>query len=162
RSGGSTLTLTDNSGYTGSTELLGGVTTLVDQGRLSGGGAITLTGAVLRWDDSGIQAMNNRLSSSSSPTNANSSDITLNGGGLYFVSRTGTNGVATFGDLTIGRGASIVSANVGNSGVGTATLSFGSLTRTSPDATITFHGSTGIIGQNPFIKFSSVPTLTNG
>ena len=161
RSGGSTLTLTDNSNYSGTTLLMGGLTTLQDQGRISGGGTITINRSVLRWDDSGIQALSDRLSTSTSVSNASSSSVILNGGALYYISRAGTNGVATFGDLTLASNASFVQAGIGNGNVGTAAMSFGSLIRQGT-ASVTFSTANGGLGDNPFITFSTAPTLTNG
>jgi autotransporter-associated beta strand protein len=161
RSGGSTLTLASNNDYVGTTLLMGGVTALQDQGRLSGGGTITINRSVLRWDDSASQALSDRLSTSTSATNANSSNIILNGGALYYISRGGTNGVATFSNLTLASNASFVQVNIGNGNVGTATMSFGSLIRQGT-ASVTFATTSGGLGDNPFITFATAPALTNG
>ncbi len=167
KSGGNTTTLTDNHSHTGTTTILGGLTILQDQARFSGGSAVTVNRSVLRWDDTGLQALNNRLTNGAlAVTNANSSNIVLNGGALQFNSRSGFQGVATFGDLTLESGASLVAASIGltgtTQGIGSATMSFGSLSRSTTNATISFHGLSGIVGQNPYVKFATAPTLNNG
>src|SRR5207247_7324804 len=68
--------LNDNNSYTGSTTLMGGITQLIDQGRMSGTSGISINNAILQWNDSGIQAMNNRLTTGAlAVTNANSANI---------------------------------------------------------------------------------------
>ncbi|MBL9133345.1 MAG: autotransporter-associated beta strand repeat-containing protein, partial [Verrucomicrobiaceae bacterium] len=155
RSGGFIQTFTNDNTFTGSTSLYGGVTSLIDQGRFSGTSDLTINRSSLRWDDSGIQGMSNRL--------ASTIDITFNGGGFEYRSRSGTDGSITLDQLTFQSGASYLVANVGNGGVGSATINYGGLIRAAgTGATATLAASNGAAGDNPFFKAASAPTLTAG
>ncbi|MEZ0275894.1 MAG: beta strand repeat-containing protein, partial [Roseimicrobium sp.] len=150
KSGGSTTIFYDNNAYSGTTLIQGGVFSLQDQGRLSGTSGITVSRAVLRWDDTGMQQMTNRLGATT--------PITLNGAALNYLSRGGTDGVMDIGSIHLAGGASYISATPN---AGTATVKMGALTRTV-NSTITFAAGTGTPGANPFFYFDSAPTLTNG
>ncbi|MEI9897826.1 MAG: hypothetical protein WDN28_29210 [Chthoniobacter sp.] len=89
--------------------------------------------------------------------------LTLDGGAFSYVSRSGTNGFVSLGNLNLAAGASDVLVNVGGtSGLGTASVNFNSLATRSPGATLNFAASGGAIGDNPFVTFSTAPTLVNG
>lgn len=159
KTGATTLTMHDNNSYAGTTTVQGNVLSLVDQGRLSGTSAITVRNAVLQWNDTGIQAMSNRLSGSV--------PLTLDGGGFQFISRSGTSGTASIGTLTLAGSSSEIRLDVGQAGgagagIGTATLNIASILSRSTGATLVFYAGTGTMGDNPSILFSSAPTLTNG
>jgi hypothetical protein len=102
---------------------------------------VDIRNSVLRWDDSGIQAMNNRVGSSV--------PIRLDGGAIDYISRSGTDGSITLGSLTLAGGASVLRVNVGNSGIGTATMNLSSMTR-STGSTVTFLSPAGSMGDNRF------------
>lgn len=150
KSGGSTTAFYDNNAYTGTTLIQGGVFTLIDQGRLSGTSGITVSRAVLRWDDTGMQQMTNRLGAAT--------PITLNGGALSYLSRGGTNGVMDVGNIHLASGANYINVTPNT---GTATIRMGGLTRAA-NATLTFAAGSGTPGANPFFYFDSAPTLSNG
>ena len=95
KTGTTTLTLHDNSTYAGTTTVQGNVLSLVDQGRLSGTTQINVNNAVLRWDDSGIQAISNRIGATATAN----VPLTLDGGAFQFISRSGTNDAITLGNL---------------------------------------------------------------
>ncbi len=159
KTGAFTLSLHDNNTYAGSTTIQGNVLSLIDQGRLSGTSGIFVRNAVLQWNDTGIQAMSNRL--------ATNVPITLDGGAFQFISRSGTSGSASIGNIILMGAANELRLDVGvaggaGAGIGTATLNLtGTLTR-STGATLNFYGGTGAIGDNPSILFTTAPTLKNG
>ncbi|WP_395730694.1 autotransporter-associated beta strand repeat-containing protein [Prosthecobacter sp.] len=159
KTGAFTLSMHDNNSYAGSTTVQGNVLSLIDQGRLSGTSGIFVRNAVLQWNDTGIQAMSNRL--------ASNVPLTLDGGAFQFISRSGTAGYASIGDLTLSGAANELRLDVGASagagtGIGTATLNItGTLSR-SLGATLNFYAGTGTMGDNPSILFTSAPTLSNG
>ena len=149
----------DNNSYAGSTTVQGNVLSLIDQGRLSGTSGIFVRNAVLQWNDTGIQAMSNRL--------ASNVPLTLDGGAFQFISRSGTAGYASIGNLTLSGAANELRLDVGASagagtGIGTATLNITGILSRSLGATLNFYAGTGTMGDNPSILFTSAPTLTNG
>lgn len=155
RSGGFTQAFTSDNSYTGATTLYGGVTTLVDQGTLSGTSGISINRSGLRWDDSGLQALSGRL--------ASTIDLSLTGGGFEFRSRSGLAGSISIDDVTLNSGASYLLINVGNAGVGSATMNIDTLIRTAgTGAAVTFAAANGAAGDNPFFKLGTAPTLVNG
>ncbi|MFM9167936.1 MAG: beta strand repeat-containing protein, partial [Verrucomicrobiota bacterium] len=118
KSGGTQLTVRDNNQFNGNATLMGSITALTDQGRFSGmasGDTISIRNSLLRWDDSGIQAMSNRFSSAVG--------IQLDGGAFEYVSRSGTVGSVSLGDLSLTGGTSILRANPGSGGLGQASVS---------------------------------------
>ncbi len=159
KTGAFTLSVHDNNTYTGSTTIQSNVLSLIDQGRLSGTSGIFIRNAVLQWNDTGIQAMSNRLD-----TNV---PITLDGGAFQFISRSGTAGSATIGNLILAGGANELRLDVGlaggaGAGIGSATLNIASILSRSVGATLNFYSGSGAMGDNPSVLFSTAPTLTNG
>ena len=159
KSGAVTLSLNSSNSYTGATLVLGNVLSLVDQGTLSNTSGVTIVDSALQWNDTGIEGLTNRL-----PSNV---PLTLDGGAFQLVSRSGLNESISLGTLTLNAGASVVREDVGQSagagaGIGSASINFTSLASRNIGATLNFYSGTGEIGDNPFITFTTAPTLTNG
>jgi hypothetical protein len=110
------------------------------------------------WDDTGSQAVANRLSATV--------PITLNGGALVIKTRAGVNANYTLGGgtFTLGQGNSniqVIPNATGGAGEVSLTITNGPSTWTRAlGATLTFSGGTP--GDNPFIRFGAAPTLSNG
>jgi hypothetical protein len=148
------LNLRYTNGYTGSTNIMGGVLSLVDQGTIAATSGITVRNSVLQWDDSGIQAMANRLGAA---------PISLDGGAFSYISRSATDAAISIGTVTLAAGANVIRENVGNAGFGSATLTIPSLNRTAGSgATVNFLASAGSPGDNPNFKLTTAPTLSGG
>ena len=148
------LNLRYTNGYTGSTNIMGGVLSLVDQGTIAATSGITVRNSVLQWDDSGIQAMANRLGAA---------PISLDGGAFSYISRSATDGAISIGTVTLLAGANVIRENVGNAGFGSATLTIPALNRTAGSgATVNFFASAGSPGDNPNFKLTTAPTLSGG
>ncbi|HEY5312936.1 MAG TPA: autotransporter-associated beta strand repeat-containing protein, partial [Pirellulales bacterium] len=145
------------SSYTGSTLVVGNVLSLVDQGQITST-SVTVVNSALQWNDTGIQALANRL-----PSNAN---LTLNGGGFQFISRSGTDDSISINNLSLTGGASVIREDVGVSaaatGVGTAAIEIGGTFTRATGSTLTFYAGTGGIGDNPSVTFNTAPTLSGG
>ncbi len=141
RTGGANVlvSLRDNNQFTGNATFMSGQTTLVDQGRLSGTSGISIRNAVLRWDDSGIQSMNNRI--------ANDVAITLDGGAFDYTSRGATTDAITLGNLSLTAGANTLRVNPGNGGFGVATLNLGGTFSRSIGATLNFTSTSTSVGM---------------
>jgi hypothetical protein len=163
KSGLSQLNLHDNNQFTGSTLVLGNVLSLVDQGRLSNTSGITVDDSVLQWNDTGIQALTNRL-----PSNV---PITRDGGAIQFISRSGLNETYSIGSLALNQGATVVRIDIGvnaggtyptATGIGSATLDIGGAFSRSTGSTLTFIAGSGDFGDNPNVFLSSALFLTNG
>ncbi|HEY5312820.1 MAG TPA: autotransporter-associated beta strand repeat-containing protein, partial [Pirellulales bacterium] len=159
KEGGSTLTLTNANKYYGTTAIMGGVTIVQDLGTLENTSAISITHGVLEVNDSGLEAVANRL-----PSDV---PITLAGGTLNLISASGTNASYSVGAVTLAYGENLINLNIGNSisgsGAGTSSLAIASLAApTNPGTSITFAATVGNIGSNPFITLGTAPTLTNG
>ena len=158
RDGNNTFTINSPQAYTGSTTLIGGVTVLNDFATLQTSG-IDILGAVLRWDNSGIQAMSNRLTSSGGLI-----PITFDGGDFQFNARGGTFDTASIGNINLNTGSSRIDVQNNN---GSATLNIGTISRQT-GASITFVAgegagpNSGSLGDNPYIYMSTPPALTNG
>ncbi|MCX6850548.1 MAG: autotransporter-associated beta strand repeat-containing protein [Verrucomicrobia bacterium] len=156
KTGGTQLNLRDNNQFTGNATFMGSITTLVDQGRLSGmaaGDTISIRNSLLRWDDSGIQAMSNRISSAVA--------VNLDGGAFEYISRSGTVGSVTLGNLSVTGGNAVIRANVGNSGLGQATLNLGGTFSRSTGSTLTFTSGGGVLGNNPFVTATAAGLTAN-
>ncbi len=158
RDGNNTFTINSPQSYTGSTTLIGGVTTLNDFATLQTSG-IDIVGAVLRWDNSGIQAMGNRLTNSGGPI-----PITFDGGEFGFNARSGMSDTAAIGNVNLNSGSSRIDVQNNN---GSATLNIGTISRQT-GATVTFVAglgastNNGSLGDNPYIYMPTAPNLTNG
>lgn len=160
RDNGSAYTINSPQTYTGTTTLQGGLTTLIDLGTLQGTSQIDVAHSSLQWNNTGSQAMSNRLSNGSSLI-----PIYLDGGAFDFLGRSGLNDVANIGALTLDSGANMIQVQSTN---GSAQLNVASLTR-NVGSTLTFTAgyagastNNGAFGQNPYVFFNTAPTLTNG
>lgn len=156
KTGTTQLTLTDNNQFTGNATIMGNIVALVDQGRFSGmsaGDTISIRNSVLRWDDSGIQAMGNRI--------ASTVGIQLDGGAFEFISRGLTTGNVTLGDLSLTGGSSIIRINPGNGTSGTAGIFLGGTFARSTGATLSFVSANGVMGDNPFVNALAAPLNSN-
>jgi autotransporter-associated beta strand protein len=154
KSGGTQFTMRDDNQFNGNMSLMGSITALVDQGRLSGMGAgdtISIRNSLLRWDDSGIQGMSNRISSAVA--------YELDGGAFEFVSRSNAAGSVTLGNLSLVGGNSVLRANPGNTGVGSATVNLGGTFTRTANSSLTFVSGAGVVGANP-IFYAMAPELT--
>ena len=159
KSGGAQFTVRNDNQFTGNATIMGSIVALVDQGRFSGmaaGDTISIRNSLLRWDDSGIQAMGNRIGSDVA--------IQLDGGAFEFISRSGTAGTVTLGNLSLTGGSSILRANPGNTGLGQATISLGGTFTRTANSTLTFIAGTGSVGANPFFTAAAagLTSKTNG
>ncbi|OYW77350.1 MAG: hypothetical protein B7Z37_04705 [Verrucomicrobia bacterium 12-59-8] len=162
KSGSNILSFRDQNGYYGTTTVQGSVLSLIDQGTVANSSEIDVFNSVLRWDDSGIQAMTGRVNSSAS--------IVLDGGAFTFISRSGTNAAISLGNLYVLGGSAMVNVNIGNTGLGTASATFNSLAPIAFGSTLTFGTSgtaigaagNGSLGDNPNVFFTSGATNTNG
>src|SRR5439155_12129559 len=121
--GGFALSLVSPNTYHGPTIIGGGATRLIDQGTLQNTSSLTMRRGALLWDDTGIQAVSNRL-----PTAA---PITLDGGGIAIFSRNGVHNSVNLGGVTLNSGSSIIAMGVGSSiTTGTAAGATGTSTLT--------------------------------
>ena len=120
RDAGNTLLMTSSNTYSGTTTIIGGMTTLQDFGTLQNTSEIYIRSGTLKWDDNaGVQAVANRLPSG----------ITMwfDGGAFVFSGRTGSNTVQNLNDNLV--------FNSGNSQIqpaanfGTLQLTFSSYSR---------------------------------
>ncbi len=156
RDGNNTLTVNSPNTFSGSATILGGATTLVDLGTFQNATAVNVTRAALIWNDQGVQAVSNRLSSTA--------PITLTGGGLQFLTRAGSGSNPTsaisLGTLNLGTGASNI--NVSNVGQGSAaSVTFSGLGTRATGGTLTFGTGTYTAGSDPDYFITGL-TNTNG
>ncbi|MFZ2278582.1 MAG: autotransporter-associated beta strand repeat-containing protein, partial [Prosthecobacter sp.] len=157
RVAGGTLTLETAQTYTGTTSLLGGTTTLENEGSLLATSAIEINGATLvATSNSSLQMQNNdRIGDGIS--------ITLRGGNIQINGRVNTMATERLGDIILAQGANSIQAATGGTGTAGAftamDLTIASLTR-SAGSTVNFLGSTalGSVGNFPRIVFTSAPT----
>ncbi len=162
RDGNNTLLVNSPNTFSGSATFQGGATQLVDLGTMQNTTSVTVTQAALIWDDTGVQAVSNRLSSTA--------PITLNGGGLQFRSRAGTGSTPvdaiSLGALNIGVGSSSIGSQVAMNQGSALQVTFASLGTPTRGGTLNFTGGIGSasfgVGDNPRFFFTSPPTLTNG
>jgi len=156
RDGNSTFTVNSPNALTGSVTLTGGATTLVDLGTFQNASSLIVDRATLIWNDTGVQAVSNRLPSTM--------PITLKGGGLQFVPRAGTGSTPTdnisLGNVTLGLGESevFISPQQGSS----SQITMPAIPTRVAGATFNFHAGASSPGDNPNLKFTTAPTLTNG
>ena len=117
--------LTNNETYTGGTLLTGGVTTLIDQGTLSGTSSIALDYATLSMSNTGTLNLPTRI-----PVGA---PITMRGGALSFLGRAETASAETVGVVTLVGGLNTINSAIGGTGVNSADLTltgFGAISGT--------------------------------
>ncbi len=151
RQGGYTYSFVAPNTFSGAFTTTGGNTRLIDLGTFENASAITVRNTALTWDDTGLQAVANRLPAAA--------PINLSGGAFTWNSRADLLNTIDVGAVNMVRGSSVV--NVNATAGGSATLSLAALGTRAEGATVTFAGNT-IIGTNPFITLDAAPTLTNG
>jgi autotransporter-associated beta strand protein len=159
RAAGSTtaaMSLTNNNTYTGGTLLTGGVTTLIDQGTLSGTSSIAINYATLSINNTGTVNLTNRL-----PDNA---PITMEGGTLSFLGRPETASTETVGVVTLMGGMNTINAANGGTAVNSADLTLSGFSRTaSSEAVVNFTGTNlGTGGSNSRINISGATGASLG
>jgi autotransporter-associated beta strand protein len=143
--------------YTGSTLILGANTELKDLGTIQNTSGITINRGVLTWDDTGLQAVSNRIDQVSPPP------MTFNGGAFVWDPRSGTQANISLGHITFNSGSSLIQVNPNN---GTATINM-PIPTVNPGAVVTFgvanSTANGAFGDNPRVYFNNgAPTMTNG
>ncbi|WP_397381393.1 autotransporter-associated beta strand repeat-containing protein, partial [Prosthecobacter sp.] len=157
RVGGGTLTLETAQTYTGTTSLLGGTTTLENDGSLLTTSAIEINGATL------IATSNSSLQTQNNDRIGDAIAITLRAGNIQINGRVNTMATEKLGDIFSAQGANSIQAATGGTGTAGAftamDLTIASLTR-SAGSTVNFLGSTalGSVGNFPRIVFTSAPT----
>ena len=150
--GGWTYNLESPNTFSGTTTKVGGNLNLIDMGTLQGTTAVYLNGGGLWWNDTGTQAVGNRLSTSAS--------INMNAGAFNYSARNGTQGSIAVGPLNLFSGASVVNVVPNNGG---ATVTFnntsGSIARgAGTSINFTGYNSDGI-GDDAHVFFSNgLPT----
>ena len=154
----STLTIGTSWDYTGSTTLMGGTLVLQDDATLIGTSAININGATLQLNNNGsLQTANYSRLGSTIP-------ISLRDGALTFTSLVSDASTESMGALASIQGSNTVTVtNTAPSAIGSADVSFASLSR-SAGTTINFAGSNlGQPGNNSRITFrDSSPTTVLG
>ena len=156
KTGTNSLSLYNDNTFTGGLVLMGGTTTLLDSGKLSGLSAstpININSATLAISNTGTLNLFDRI--------GDSVPITLRAGAISFAGRAQTASTETLGALTFSQGSSDLNVTAGGTGINSADLIFASITQGSIDATLNFRGGAGQIGSNPRIQFTTAPTLTN-
>ncbi len=152
-------TLRADNQLTGNVTVMGGIVALQDQGRFSGlgsGDVVSVRNSILRWDDTGIQALAGRI-----PTTAS---LVLDGGTFEFIGRGAASSTISLGDLSLAGGTSTLRGSAGTGGFGLATLALtGSFTR-SVGATLNFTSAAGLVGGGPYFTATAagLTTRTNG
>jgi autotransporter-associated beta strand protein len=150
RSGQNTLNFYSDSTYTGATVINGGNLLLRDGAALSATSAITVSyGAGLYLENAAsINNSNNRVN--------DAAPITLRGGLIELRGRAQTATTETMGAIALAESASFINSVVGGTGVNSADLSFGALTR-SANATVNFTAATaGQAGSSARVQFASI------
>jgi autotransporter-associated beta strand protein len=159
RSGYSNLTFFSDSPYTGSTLLNGGNLLLRD------GAALSATSAIAIGYGAGLYLENAASANNSNNRVADAAPITLRGGLIELRGRAQTATTETMGAVALAEGASFINAVLGGTGVNSADLSFGGLTR-SANATVNFTAATaGLAGSSARLQFASIggaSTATTG
>ena len=143
RDGNSTYTVNSPNTFAGSVTLTGGATTLADLGTFQNASSVTVNRATLIWNDTGVQAVSNRLSSTA--------PFTLNGGALQWDARSGTAGAMALGPVTLASGASLFQLNNLN---GSARLTLDSIASRSTGATLHFNSAA--------LNFTGITNLASG
>lgn len=156
RQGAGAITLTSPSTFTGSANFAGGGGVLQNMGALANASAINANSGSLTWDDTGLEAVSNRLGTA--PVNMSGS------ANLLFLGREGVDS-PTFGPLNILSGAQTVTETNYNSNTQTSVLNVtaASLSQ-SGGGTLNFvptTGTFGAMGGTSHFFAASAPTLTN-
>jgi len=145
-SGAGTLNFTAVNDYTGDTLQNGGTIILKDDGAITATAIINITYAILRMDNTGLSASNDRIN--------DLADIILSGGNLGLYGRAGAMVTETVGNVTLQQGMNVitaaVSSNSSNLAPEDATLTLTSLQRNAAaGATVNFGTSySGTSGGN--------------
>jgi autotransporter-associated beta strand protein len=150
RSGQNNLSFYSDSTYTGATVLNGGNLLLRDGAAFSATSAITVSyGAGLYLENAAsVNNSNDRVN--------DAAPITLRGGLVELRGRAQTATTETMGAIALAESASFINSVVGGTGVNSADLSFGALTR-SANATVNFTAATaGQAGSSARVRFASI------
>lgn len=161
RVGGSTLAFESIQTYTGSTTLMGGITTLQDDATLLGTSIINLNGGTLFLNN------NASLQTNVSDRVGDTIPIFMRDGTLTYTGKVSDASRETLGAITSAQGANTISANTGGTGtagaVVSADLTIASLTRNA-GTTVNFTGTNlGQPGNSSRITFTTpLTTDANG
>ena len=151
-----TTTLRDNNQFTGNATIMGAPVVLADQGRFSGmgsGDTISIRNSILRWDDTGLQSLSNRISTAVT--------IELDGGTFEFLSRGAAASTISLGNLSLVGGTSTLRGTGGSAGFGNGTLALtGTFTR-SVGATLNITSGAGVVGASPYFTATATALGTN-
>ncbi|HSQ54330.1 MAG TPA: autotransporter-associated beta strand repeat-containing protein [Gemmata sp.] len=157
--GGGYLNLGGVNTYSGATIINNAGLTLTGTGTLSSTSSITINGFV--GGQIGLLSLDNTSGASNDRVN-DAAAITLNGGLISNVSGVFANANEVFGDLTV-RGFGTLYGNQIASFGGTASMTFGNVTRPDNFSTLYVGGPVGgapVAGSNFQISFASAPTLS--
>ena len=155
KAGANTLILTADNTTTGTVKVIGGGLTLKDSGKLSANTGITVNGATLTIDNTGLSNINGRV---------NSANVGMDSGTIIYNGAASTASTEPLGTVTANAGISTITATPGSSG--TAVLTLGTLTRTT-GAIVNITGSgninvTNALSGNVAVVGGVVPGLING
>ena len=157
-----TTTLRDNNQFTGNATIMGAPVILADQGRFSGmgsGDTISIRNSILRWDDTGLQSLANRISTDVA--------IELDGGTFEFLSRGAAASTISLGNLSLVGGTSTLRGTAGSAGFGNGTLALTGTFSRAIGATLNITSGAGVVGASPYftataagLTISSSPPTT--
>ena len=155
RAGGWTYNLESPNTYYGTTTTLGGDLNLIDLGTLQNTSAIYLNGGSLWWNDTGTQAVIQRI-----PTSA---AINMNAGAFNYSARNGTQGAISVGTINLLSGASIVNVVPNNGGATLTINNTGGTIQRNTGATVNFTGTNSDgIGDAAHVYFQTGLSTTGG
>jgi autotransporter-associated beta strand protein len=154
KAGSTNTNFRNDNTYTGATLITGGAVTLIDQGKLSGGGAIAVNFATLILTNTGTVTLNDRLGGS---------NLTLRGASIVMTGRDNTSLVTeTLGTVALAQGSSNITVTNGAAGIRATNLNLGSLTQTN-NATLNVQTAGGQMGSVSRLTIANgASLLTNG
>ncbi len=151
--------LFSNNTYTGATLLNGGVTALIDRGRLSATSAIEVSNATFQ-----VGASNTSVESAELLDRVNNSaNIALRGAMLQFRARGSLTTSETLGNVTVGSGNSFIeTANPGGAAMAQFDITLTSFGQTAGSrGTVRFFNTNPSLGNSSRIFINTPPTLSN-
>ena len=114
---------------------------LKNDGTMSNTSDITINGGALVIDNTGLSNNNDRVN--------NNAAISMSSGGLYYLGRAQNASTETVGAITLARGNNNINVTTGGTGVNSADLTIGGLSRTAGNsATAVFTNVSGLAGNN--------------